>query len=168
MIDGASKSYSMTGWRVGWAIAPEALIKAMNSYQSQTVSCAATFCQIATVVAIKETQGLVRDSVKVLEKRKDYFKAMLEKVPGLKVFEPDGAFYFWVGIKDLYGKTYNGNQINDSKDFSAYLLESEKLVAVPGIDFGMDGYLRMSFAVNEDTLARAVDKLSAFVGRLGP
>jgi len=167
MIDGASKSYSMTGWRVGWAIGPKDLIKAMNSYQSQTVSCAATFSQIASVVAIKETQAMVRESVKSLQTRKDYFKNLLADIPGIKVFEPDGTFYFWVGIEDLIGKDFNGKKINDSADFSNFLLESEKLVAVPGKEFGLDGYLRMSFAVAEETLDKAVAKLSSFVKKLG-
>tara|TARA_B100001248_G_scaffold262666_1_gene260571 strand:- start:1050 stop:2246 length:1197 start_codon:yes stop_codon:yes gene_type:complete len=166
MIDGASKSYAMTGWRVGWAVGPTNLIKAMSSYQSQTVSCAATFSQIASVVAIKEAQELVRESVKSLEKRKDHFAALLRDIPGLEVHEPDGTFYFWVGINAFLGKSFEGKKIQDSGDFSNLLLESENLVAVPGKEFGIDGYLRMSFAVKEETLTAASERLKSFIAKL--
>ncbi|UYL10046.1 pyridoxal phosphate-dependent aminotransferase [Bdellovibrio sp. SKB1291214] len=165
-VNGGSKAYSMTGWRIGWAAGPEKLITAMADYQSQATGSPSSISQHAAMKAIDQCEPDIEQVVKKLTNRKNSGLAELRSVPGFKVAEPDGAFYFWVDIKSSLGKTYNGKLIRTSKDFCDVLLETFFVATVPGVECGLDGFMRLSFAVSEETMKRAVIRMKDFVGQL--
>lgn len=166
VINGASKTYSMTGWRVGWALGPQEWIKAMNNYQSQSVSQAASMAQKATLKAVEAGAPELKIALKELKSRKERGMALLSQVPGLKVANPDGAFYFWPDIRAFIGKSFKGQKLTNSSQFSAALLEDQKVAVVPGIEFGLEGYVRMSFALNEKRMIEAIERIKKFVDQL--
>ena len=166
IINGLSKTYSMTGWRVGWAVGPIEIIGAMNKYQSQSVSCASGFSQQAAITAINETKSELAEALVMLKKRRDFVYQEFSKIDGLQVSPPEGAFYIWADISGHLGKLYKGNKLDTSSDFAKYLLESQMVVSVPGIEFGLDGYLRVSFAINEKSMSEAVSRIKTYIGEL--
>lgn len=166
VVNGPSKTYSMTGWRLGWALGPKEIISAMTKYQSQSVSCAAGFTQAAVTHAIKNSDEELKQALVKLKQRRDFVYDKLSEVEGIQVNPPEGAFYIWPDVSSFFGKTYEGNKIKSSKDFSAFLLEDQMVVAVPGIEFGLDGYLRISYALSEDRMSQAIDRIKAFIAKL--
>ncbi|MEK6555147.1 MAG: pyridoxal phosphate-dependent aminotransferase [Bdellovibrionota bacterium] len=166
MVNGAAKTFSMTGWRVGWAIGPSVWIKAMTNYQSQSVSCAAGFAQKATLQAILEGEGELKKALTQLKQRRDFVVGLFKDVKGVTLSSPDGAFYIWPNIKSFFGKSYNGKKILSSGDFSNALLEDQKVVCVPGQEFGLDGYLRISYVIKDTAMTEAVERLKAFIAKL--
>lgn len=166
IVNGAAKSFSMTGWRVGWALGDKTWIAAMSNYQSQSVSCAPSISQIATIAALLHGEEELKASVVKLKDRCDFAVNALNEVPGLQAVRPDGAFYVWTKISDLFGKSYKGQKIQTSSDFSALLLEHKHVVCVPGIEFGTEGYLRISYAIEEKRMLEAVNRMKSFVEEL--
>lgn len=166
VVNGASKTYSMTGWRVGWALGPKEVVQAMSKIQSQSVSCAATFSQWATVAAIKESQNEFKESLGVLKERRDFVFDLLSQVDGLKVSPPDGAFYLWPNISTFLGRTWKGAALESSRDFAQAFLDSQMVAVVPGVEFGLEGYLRLSYALSKEKMQEAVDRLKAFLSEL--
>jgi aspartate aminotransferase len=166
VMNGAAKTYSMTGWRVGWALGDKTWINAMSNYQSQSVSCAATMAQWATVKAIREGEAELQVSLKELKRRRDFVVSLLKDIPGFQVSSPDGAFYVWPSIKALLGKSYKSKVLRTSSDFANALLEDQKVVVVPGIEFGLDGYLRISYALKDEQMQLAADRIRSFVQSL--
>lgn len=166
IVNGAAKTFSMTGWRVGWALGPLPLIKAMTNYQSQSVSCAASMAQKATLAAIQDGEPELQDALKKLKVRRDFVLGLMNKVPGVKTASPDGAFYIWPDVSSYFGKSYNGKKITGSGDFAAMLLEDQKVVAVPGNEFGLDGFLRISYVISDSAMTEAVERLKAFLAKL--
>lgn len=166
LVNGVSKSFSMTGWRLGWAVGPKFLIQAMSNYQSQSVSCAAPFTQIASTYAIEHSFGKVTESNKVLIHRRDLFVKKLNDIPGLKVHPPGGAFYLWVNVKEWLGKSVDGKVISNTRDLALRLLEEEKLAVVPGVESGVEGYLRIGFALDEASIEKACQRLKDFAAKV--
>ncbi|MEM7646746.1 MAG: pyridoxal phosphate-dependent aminotransferase [Pseudomonadota bacterium] len=165
-INGMSKAYSMTGWRMGWATGPENIIKAMGSFQSQTTGAPSSISQWASVTAITECHEEVKKSLEVLKTRRSLFMDELSQVEGLKCFAPQGAFYLWVSTEEWIGKKSGLTMLNDSRDVSRLLLDEQKVAVVPGQEFGLDGYLRLSFAASEDNLRKASKRLKTFAQSL--
>ncbi|MEC9281906.1 MAG: pyridoxal phosphate-dependent aminotransferase [Bdellovibrionota bacterium] len=165
-VNGASKAYSMTGWRVGWALGPQEVIKAMASYQSQSVSCASGFSQEASLYALKNTEDKVRASVEVLKQRKQKLSDKLNAIDGIEVEEPEGAFYIWLNVLGIQGKTYKGTKLETSSDVAKQLLDDEMVATVPGDAFGLDGYLRLSYALSEERGLEACDRIANFCSQL--
>lgn len=166
VMNGASKTYSMTGWRVGWAMGPAAWVKAMTNYQSQSVSQAASMAQKATLKAIEEGEKELKKSMQELVARKNTAVKMLSEIPGFKVPKPDGAFYVWLDVRELLGKTFQGKKINNASEFSAALLDAQKVAVVPGNEFGLDGYVRLSFALKLERMAEAFNRMKNFASEL--
>ncbi len=166
VVNGASKTYSMTGWRLGWALGEKDVIGAMTNYLSQSVSCASPFTQIATLAGLKHGEGELKEAVAQLRQRAERALASLRAVPGMQVSEPKGAFYLWPSVKNYFGKSYNGQEIRGSKDFSEALLNESKIAVVPGAEFGADDYLRLSFVVSEKRWQEAMQRLTQFVSNL--
>ncbi|OQW50315.1 MAG: hypothetical protein A4S09_00540 [Proteobacteria bacterium SG_bin7] len=166
IVNGVSKSYSMTGWRVGWAVGPKWWIDGMNIYQSQTVSCAASVSQYAAVEALKHGVKDIAQSVSVLRKRRDYFADLLKSVPGLNFDVPGGAFYFWIDISSYLGKSWKGQKINGSMEFVKIFLENYFVATVDGASFGLEGFLRASYATKDEKLRTAVERLKTFVSEI--
>ncbi len=166
LINSASKTYSMTGWRLGWALGPEKVIKAMSNYQSQTVSCASPFTQIATLAGLQKCGEEIAGHIKVLQSRRDLFVEALNTVPGWRSGYPQGAFYVWADIRGIVGKTWRGKKLSTCGDVAAALLEDQYVAAVPGGESGLGGYLRLSFAVHERDLTEAVKRIRMFTDSL--
>lgn len=160
-INGASKAYAMTGWRMGWGIGPKFIIKAMSSFQSQSTGCPNSIAQSAVEAAIRHSGPDVEEAKRLLKKRSDLFMQLLSEVPNIQLATPQGAFYLWMDVSFyLKKKSWNSDQ------FCKELLEQQKLVIVPGGSFGQDDYVRLSFAVDEKTIQRSVERLHNFLQSL--
>lgn len=166
LVNGASKTYSMTGWRLGWALGPEEVIKAMSNYQSQTVSCAAPFTQVAGLAGLKASDAEVREKLVELKERRDLMVQALNSVPGWRADMPLGAFYVWADIRNLMGRSFNGQHLDTSAKFATALLESQKVAVVPGAESGVEGYLRLSFALSIPELNEAIKRIRLFTEAL--
>lgn len=166
IINGASKTYSMTGWRIGWAVGPQAIIKAMSNYQSQSTGCANSIAQRATFKALIEGERDVQEVQRKLLERKNFAVTEVKKVKDVSVFDPQGAFYLWINISKCLGKTFKGQAVPTSKEFCSLLLEDQKVITVPGAEFGMDGYLRLSFAIEAKRMTEAFARMNAFIQSL--
>lgn len=166
VVNGASKTFSMTGWRLGWALGPEPVIKAMSNYQSQTVSCAAPFTQAAALAGLQKCDAEIAGHLKVLQERRDLFVEALNHVPGWRSGYPQGAFYVWADIRGILGKVYQGKRLNLSADVASALLEDQFVAVVPGGESGLEGYLRLSFALHERDLNEAVKRIRLFTDHL--
>ncbi len=166
VVNGASKSFSMTGWRVGWALGPQPVIEAMSNYQSQSVSCAASFSQVATVIGLRDCQSDLAASLKVLKARRNRLFARLSEIENLTLNSPDGAFYMWPNVSAFFGGSYQGVKITGSKDLAEQLLEFEGVAVVPGVEFGCEGYLRLSYVINDDRMNEAVNRVQRFFGKI--
>lgn len=166
VVNGASKSYSMTGWRIGWALGPEAVIKAMSNYQSQTVSCASPFTQAATLAALQAGDAELHGHVKQLIARRDMFVEGLNTVPGWRAGYPQGAFYVWADIRALLGRNWQDKRLVGSAEVAEALLESQKVAVVPGGESGLEGYLRLSFALHDRDLREAIIRIHHFTNEI--
>ncbi|MFV3407182.1 pyridoxal phosphate-dependent aminotransferase [Bdellovibrio bacteriovorus] len=166
LVNGGSKAYSMTGWRIGWASGPERLITAMADYQSQSTGSPSSISQHALLAAIKTSEADIKAVVDRLVARKNSGLKELETVPGFKTAEPQGAFYFWVDIRAHLGKSYQDRVIRTSKDFCDVLLEKFFVATVPGAECGTEGFMRLSFAVSEETMKRGVARMKDLVSQL--
>ena len=166
VINGASKTYSMTGWRVGWALGPENVIKAMSNYQSQTTSCASPFAQAATLEALQNTDREVKEHVQLLIKRRNAFVEALNSVPGWRSGHPQGAFYVWADIRALLGRRFHDKVLHTSSEVAEALLTSQYVAVVPGGESGLEGYLRLSFALHEVDMMEAVRRIRIFTETL--
>jgi aspartate aminotransferase len=165
-VNGGSKAYSMTGWRIGWAAGPEKLINAMADYQSQATGSASSIAQHAALAAIENCEPDIAKVNEILIGRRATGLKALQEVPGFKASPPDGAFYFWVDIQAHIGKTFEGKVIRTSKDFCDILLERYYVATVPGIESGTDGFMRLSFAVSNETFVRATARMKELVSAL--
>lgn len=166
LINGGSKAYSMTGWRIGWGAGPEKIITAMADYQSQSTGSPSSIAQHALLAALEKTEPDIEDVVKKLIQRKTAGMKELESIPEFVVSEPDGAFYFWVNIEKCLGRSFKGQALHSSRDFCAVLLDQFYVATVPGIESGAEGYMRLSFAVSEESMARAVARMRELVSQL--
>ncbi len=162
-ISGASKSYAMTGWRMGWAIAPALLIKAMDAVQSQETSCPSSVSQAALVAALDGPQDCVAEMRKQFAARKDLTWKLLGAIPGVKLPPADGAFYAFFDVSAYFGKSFGGKAITDSLSFCNTLLEQAHVNLVPGVAFGAEGFVRMSFATSRETIETGLAKLAEWL-----
>ena len=154
--NGVSKSYSMTGWRIGYAGGPVELIKAIGKVQSQSTTNPSSISQTAAVEALDGPQDFIKERAERFRQRRDLVVSMLNQASGLTCRRPEGAFYVYPSCAGTIGKTTpSGKKIESDDDFAAYLLESEKVVVVPGSAFGLSPYFRISYATKDETLEEA-------------
>jgi aspartate aminotransferase len=165
-INGGSKSFSMTGWRIGWAMGPQKLITAMADYQSQSTGSASSISQNAVLAALNYCDGDIEETNKTLLDRKQKAMKELSRVKGFKLSDPPGAFYLWVNIKAYLGKKFDGVVIENDKMFGDILLEKYFVATVPGIECGNQGYLRLSFATSVEKMKAAVDRMVEFTSKI--
>jgi len=166
-MNGVSKAYSMTGWRIGYCAGPEALIKAMAKLQSQSATNAASISQWAAVEALNGTQDFIPKFQKVFEGRRDLVVSMLNQASGIECPTPEGAFYVYPSIRGLIGKTSaGGKKIETDGDFAVALLEETGVAVVHGAAFGLSPFFRISYATAEKTLEEACKRIQAFCGNL--
>ncbi|MFP5519691.1 MAG: pyridoxal phosphate-dependent aminotransferase [Bdellovibrionia bacterium] len=165
-VNGGSKAYSMTGWRIGWGVGSAKIIKAMSDYQSQAIGSPSSIAQAAVKVALEECDVDLEGVNKKLLERKQICIDELQQVAGFKVYEPQGAFYLWVDIKAHLGKSYQGQKVLNSKDFCDILLDKFYVATVPGIECGTEGYMRLSFATEVTLFKKAVVRMKDFISQL--
>lgn len=164
-ISGASKSYAMTGWRMGWAVAPQALVTAMGNIQSQETSCPSSVSQFALIAALDGPQECVAQMRKEFEVRRDLVCSLIGKIPGVKFPKPEGAFYLFFDVSAHFGKTLGGVSIPDSLAFCKAALEQAHVNLVPGAAFGAEGYVRMSYATSRQEIEGGAQALSKWLAK---
>lgn len=166
-VNGVSKSYAMTGWRVGYAGGPAALVKAMNTVQGQSTSHTCSISQYAAVEALNGDQSFLPKFRAAFERRRDLVFDRLSAIPGLTCDRPDGAFYLFVNCEELLGKKApSGKLLSTDMDFAMYLLEHAGVAVVPGSGFLADGFIRVSYAASDDSLIAACDAIETAVKSL--
>ncbi|MCK5540324.1 MAG: pyridoxal phosphate-dependent aminotransferase [Deltaproteobacteria bacterium] len=163
ILNGVSKSYSMTGWRIGFTAGPATLIAAMTKIQSQSTSNPTSISQMAAIEAYNGPQDYVKNVLVDFTKRRAYIIKALSEIPGISCFNPQGAFYAFPSVKGLLGKTYNGREIDSSLTLCDLLLDEAKIAAVPGEAFGAPGYLRLSYATSMENIIKGINRLKEFV-----
>lgn len=162
-VNGLAKSYSMTGWRVGYAAGPIEIIKAANKIQSQSTSHAVSFCQSAGVVALNSSLDFLKERNDIFKQRRDMVVAALNGIDGVSCRTPEGAFYLYPSVKGCVGKkTPDGKVIETDTDFVTALLESEGVAVVPGAAFGLSPYFRLSYATSTELLQKACARIKKF------
>ena len=162
-ISGVSKTYAMTGWRIGWAIAPLPSAKAMGNIQSQETSNPCSISQVAAIAALEGDQGCVAEMRKEFEARRDLVCRRLSELPNIRCPIPDGAFYAFFNVSSYFGKTLMGKKVTDSTSFCAAALETVHVNLVQGAAFGAEGYARLSFATSREQINAGIDKLAEFL-----
>ena len=156
IIDGVSKTYAMTGWRIGWSIAPDRLAKALDMIQGQSTTNATAIAQHAAVAALTGPQETVETMRVAFEKRRTAMVEGLRSIPGVTCRMPEGAFYAFADCRSLYGIDYNGKPIASDEDVAFFLLEKAHVAAVPGGAFGAPGYVRFSYATSEERIQNGI------------
>jgi aspartate aminotransferase len=166
IVNGVSKTYSMTGWRIGYAAGPEEEIRAIASIQSHSASAPAHFAQVAAIEAIAGDQSSVQPMVDEFRRRRDCMVSRLNSMEGVQCPTPAGAFYVFPKVSDLYGRTLGGIVIQNSADFCAQMLETAKIALVPGSGFGADEFVRLSYAMSMDSIERGLDRMAEAIAQM--
>jgi aspartate aminotransferase len=166
-LNGVSKAYAMTGWRVGYAAGPEEIIKAMNKVQSQSTSHAASISQAAALEALNGPQDFIPKNNAIFKERRDLVVSMLNQANGLECLTPEGAFYVYPSCAGMIGKTTpDGKVLESDLDVATYLLEAEGVAVVFGEAFGLSPYFRVSYATATDVLIEACERIQRACGNL--
>ena len=155
-----SKTYSMTGWRIGYSVGPAYIIKAMAKIQGQATSCANSIGQVAGIEALSGSQECVEKMKDAFKRRRDLIVELLNELPNVFCAMPGGAFYVFPNFEKYLGKKGNGKLLKDTFDISEYILESAKVVTVPGDGFGAPGHIRFSYATDSKTIKEGVDRVA--------
>ena len=166
IVNGVSKGYAMTGWRLGWIAAPKWIADACSTLQGQYTSNPCTIAQKAAEAAYTGNQQCVADMRVAFERRKNLVVTMAREIPGLKVNEPKGAFYVFPDCSAYFGKVFNGTTINNPEDLALYLLAEAHVACVGGTDFGAPTCIRMSYATSDEKLVEAFTRIKTALGKL--
>ncbi|GGW23280.1 pyridoxal phosphate-dependent aminotransferase [Arenibacter certesii] len=160
-VNGVSKAFAMTGWRIGYIGAPEWIAKACNKFQGQITSGANAIAQRATIAALNAPVSSIKFMIDEFHKRRDIVLELLGEIEGFNLNVPEGAFYVFPDISSFFGKTLNGTTINNASDFSLYLLEKANVATVTGEAFGNENCIRISYAASEKELREAIARIKA-------
>jgi aspartate aminotransferase len=166
VVNGLSKSHSMTGWRIGFTAGPGDITKAMTNIQSQSTSNATSIAQKAAVEALRGPQDFIEKMLSEFDKRRKYMIERLNEMDGVTCKKPVGAFYAFPNVSAHFGKKFNDTPIGNSLDLSTYLLEQAKVALVPGSAFGDDRYIRLSYATSMDNIKKGLDRIEEALGNL--
>lgn len=167
IINGVSKAYSMTGWRIGYGAGSKEIIKAMEVIQSQSTSNPSSISQVAALEALSGTQDYIKPNAANFQKKRDLVLSLMNNIEGIECYKSEGAFYLFPKCSDLFGKiTDKGHVINSSSDLATYLLEYAHVAIVPGIAFGLEGYFRISYATSEELLTDACQRMAKSISQL--
>lgn len=166
VINGVSKSYSMTGWRIGYAAACEDIIKLMSSIQSHTTSNPSSISQYAALEALNGDQSTVPMMRNEFLKRRNYMVKKINSIKDISCSMPEGAFYVLIDISKLFNKKISNNIIKSSMDFSKYLLDEEKVAVIPGAGFGIDNYVRLSYATSMENIIEGINRIEHFINKI--
>lgn len=166
VINGVSKAYSMTGWRIGYSASSEEIAKLMSNIQSHTTSNPNSIAQYASVEALKGDDAQMIEMVSEFKARRDYMVNKINSIEGVSCVNPEGAFYVMMNISKIFGKKIDGVEIIDSMSFSEQLLDKAKVAVIPGIGFGVDNYVRFSYATSMDNIQKGLDRVEKFISEL--
>jgi len=167
VINGVSKAYAMTGWRIGYAAGDAKLVKAMSMIQSQSTSSPSSIGQAAAVEALNGPQDYIASSKKAFQERRDMVVELLNSITGISCNKPNGAFYVFPSCEKLVGKTLpNGKKVGNDNDFASYLLEEAGVAVVPGVAFGAPGFFRISYAASTDFLKDALSRIETACSKI--
>ncbi len=166
IVNGVSKGYAMTGWRLGWIAAPKWIAEACSTLQGQNTSSPSSISQKAALAAYTGDQSCVETMRLAFERRKNLIVGLLSEIPGLKVNNPMGAFYVFPECDYYFGKSYNGRVINDSPDLAMYLLEEGHVACVGGAAFGAPKCIRLSYATSDENITKAVARIKEALAKL--
>lgn len=167
VVNGVSKSYSMTGWRIGYGAGNKDLIKAMTIIQSQSTSNPSSISQIAAIEALTGPQDFIKTNALAFQQKRDLALSILSNINNVENYKPEGAFYLFPKCEKLFGfKTPKGSIINNSNDLAKYLLEEGRVAVVPGIAFGMEGYFRISYALSMESIQEACTRIKNACNKL--
>lgn len=163
VINGLSKSYAMTGWRLGYTACSEKIAKLMTNLQSHMTSNTCSITQYAAVEALTGAQEQIKVMVSEFEKRRDYMVETLSQMKNISIIKPKGAFYVMVNIEKFIGKDFNGKKVTDSVSFASVLLEEEKVAVIPGAAFGLENYIRLSYATSMENIKEGLERIKKFI-----
>ncbi len=163
IVNGVSKTYAMTGWRIGFAAGPQPIIKLMDTYLSHSTGNACNIAQYAAIEAYSGDQTCVEEMRLEFEKRRRYFVDRVNAMDKVSCLEPDGAFYIFMNVSKTFGTTLCGETINDSSDFAQALLKHGLVATVPGVAFGSLDHIRWSYATSLDNIKKGLDRLERFL-----
>ena len=158
-MNGVSKSYAMTGWRIGYAAGPKDIIKAIGKIQSQSTSNPSSVSQAAAVEALNGSQDFIQERSNAFKERRDFVVKSLNNIKGINCLTPNGAFYVFPSCKGLLNKK---TKLKTDSDFVQKLLEKENVAVVQGSAFGLDGYFRISYATSMENLEKAIERIRSF------
>lgn len=160
VVNGASKAFSMTGWRIGYLAAPEPVVKAVMKIQSHSTSNACSISQRAATAALQAGDAILVDMIKAFEARRNYVYGEFSRLPGMTCVKPSGAFYLFPNVSGYFGKRAGNVRIENTIQFCKFLLEDARVALVPGDAFGSDQHIRLSYATSMDNLAEAIARIS--------
>ena len=163
LINGVSKSYAMTGWRIGYACANDRIAKVMANYLSHSTGSPSTISQKASVTALNAPQDEVEKMRQAFEERRDYIVARMNSIPGVSCIKPEGAFYVMMNLEQILGRTLYGVQIETSDDFAGLFLKKGLVAVVPGTGFGAPNFVRWSYATSMDNIKEGLNRLEKFL-----
>lgn len=166
VINGMSKAYAMTGWRIGYTASPLNAAKAMTNFQSHSTSCPNSIAQYAALTALSGPDDQLKSMVTEFDRRRRRIVELINEIPGLSCKPPKGAFYVMMNIGGVFGKRYNGAPIVDSMSFTQLLLDNSHVAVVPGAGFGADAYVRLSYATSMENIEKGLARIKEFVGKL--
>lgn len=161
VVNGMSKAYAMTGWRIGYTASTKEIANIMTNVQSHATSNPNTVAQYASIEALKGDQEPINEMVKAFIERRNYMVDKINSIEGISCRKPEGAFYVMVNISKTIGKTFRGKTIHSSMDFAEYLLDSVKVAVIPGSGFGTDDYVRLSYATSLDNIKEGLNRIEA-------
>jgi aspartate/methionine/tyrosine aminotransferase len=164
VVNGVAKTYAMTGWRVGWVIGPQDVIKAAANLQSHATSNVSNVAQRAALAAVAGDLSAVEEMKRAFDRRRRTIVSMLNEIPGVVCPEPEGAFYAYPSVKALLGKEIRGRRAATSAELAALILDEAEVAVVPGEAFGTPGYLRLSYALGDDDLVEGVSRIQKLLG----
>jgi aspartate/methionine/tyrosine aminotransferase len=164
VVNGVAKTYAMTGWRVGWLIGPDDVVKAATNLQSHATSNVSNVAQAAALAALRGDLSAVAEMRTAFDRRRRTMVRMLQEIPGVACPEPLGAFYCFPSVRDVIGRTIRGRTPQSSADLAELVLDEVEVAVVPGEAFGAPGYFRMSYALGDDDLAEGVGRLQKLLG----
>ncbi|MBT3445291.1 pyridoxal phosphate-dependent aminotransferase [bacterium] len=166
LVNGVSKTYSMTGWRIGYAAGNPKVISAMNNLSGQSTSNPTSISQKAAIEAFSGTQEKVKEMLAEFETRKNYISSYLNEIKDIECFVPDGAFYVFPNISAYFGKKYNDKVITNSLEFTDFLLDVAKVAVVPGVEFGSDSHIRISYATSMSDIKQGLERIKESLSTL--
>lgn len=166
VVNGVSKAYAMTGWRIGYLAGPTGLVKQMSSIQSHMTSNPCSIAQYASLEAIAGDQSFVAEMKEEFEARRDLLVSLIEEIPEVTCIKPEGAFYVMMDVHQLFGRTYKGTLISNAMDFSDQLLSDQLVAVVPGEGFGIEGFIRLSYATSKENIRKGMTRVRDFIAAM--